>query len=93
MGKNTTRIKIESAYGVPGQMAWAYNAINSSTGAIVLEGEVEQKGETKYHMLLRPNEGGREELGDIEENDPWVVDSKLLEILKSRASDLLGSKE
>jgi len=83
-------IKIESAYGVPGQMGWAYNAIDESNGFTVLEGEVERKGGT-YHMLLRPNEGGREELDDV--RDPLVANSKLLEILESRAVALLDSKK
>lgn len=84
-------IRIESAYGVPGQMGWAYNAIDESDGSIILEGEVERQGGTTYHMLLRPNGGGREELEDV--NDPHIADSKLIEILKSRADALLAPEK
>lgn len=88
MAENVHRIRIESAYGKPGQRGWAYHAIDESNGSIILEGEVERKGEM-YHMLLRPQSGGREELeGDVK--DPHAADSKLQTILKLRAEVLVS---
>ena len=92
MTNNVRGIKIEKAYGNPGEIGWSYEAKDESSGRLILDGEVERKGRT-YHLLLRPNQGGREELEDVE--DPNAADSRLLEILKSRARELLvsGKKE
>lgn len=90
MAENVDGIRIESAYGLPGEIGWSYHAIDLSNNSIILEGEVEREGRI-YHMLLRPNEGGREELGDIE--NPFDADERLKELLILRASGLLDSKK
>ena len=64
--------------------------MNRHTDSIILEGEVERKG-GMFHMLLRPIEGGRRELGDI--GDPYEADKKIKEVLMSEASKLLSSSE
>ena len=85
-----SRIRIERAYGSPGDLGWSYHAMNRETGSIILEGEVERNG-GMFHMLLRPIEGGRRELEDM--GDPYEADKKIKEILMSEASKLLNPSE
>ena len=85
-----SRIRVESAYGSPGDVGWSYHAMNKETDSIILEGEVERVGRM-FHMLLRPNEGGRRELED--RADAYEADKELKKILVSEASKLLDSSE
>jgi hypothetical protein len=87
------RIRIERAYGSPGDAGWSYHAMNKESNSIILEGEVERNGGVfgMYHLLLRPIEGGRREFGDM--LDPRNADKKIKEILMSEASKLLDSKK
>ena len=87
-GRSSERIIIEHVYGSPGQIGWAYEAVNMSNGSVIVEGEVEREGKT-YRLLLRPTDGGREELEDVD--DPRLADSLLIEILQTRALQLLDS--
>ncbi|MFH1365628.1 MAG: hypothetical protein ABIH28_03530 [archaeon] len=85
-------IKIESAYGVPGQMSWAYNAIDESNGSTVLEGEVKRDASSKYYLSLKKTDDEKERFLTGFDN-PWTADKNLVKILKSRADALLGSKK
>jgi len=89
MNNKKMAIKIEKAYGNIGEIGWSYHAVNKVDNSLILEGEVERKDNGRYHMLLRPNEGGRIELDD--EEDPYAADRRLRDILSARANNLLSS--
>lgn len=81
------RIRIESSYGTPEKIGWAYHAIDMKEDSIILEGEVENEtGMCK--LLLRPNEGGRIDLPE-EIREPYVADHQIKLKLMGAARRLL----
>ncbi|MBU2616994.1 MAG: hypothetical protein KKB79_03380 [Nanoarchaeota archaeon] len=88
MEKESERIKIERSYGTPERTCWGYEARATSNNSVILEGEVELKGNL-YCMSLMSTDGGREELEGVD--DPDYADSLLIEMLQARALELLGS--
>lgn len=84
------KLRIESSYGTPEQIGWAYHAINREDDSIILEGEVENEtGMCK--LLLRPNEGGRIDLPEAI-REPYVADHQIKLKLMGAARRLLAGE-
>jgi hypothetical protein len=85
------RLRIEVAYGVPGQMSWTYNAIRNLDGKIVLEGEVVKDGKDYNVFINSPEETRGTRLARSE--DPENANSAVLSLLEARASSMLDAQK